>query len=414
MGYVQSTTADLVIAHGTAGAADGTSASMTATEVVDRVDVAPGINPVLGAFVSFESGGARHLVYVDQELPDQRLTKWLRRPTGDFGYDAGGGDDGASPEPWQISLLAPELVPIAVSAQPGGAVILGMEIAGDPAAAAALLHAALPVEGQKGAAPRRDVFSSSARLGVPRQGAPPDWRPLIHAVSCGDGVTTSFLVAQPDGGWAHVPVVGGTALSDTQLAHSDLAALPTDGEAEWPMDVVCLSAGLVTLLARPDHRLRGTDAWELVFSSGGGEQAITLAREVTEVALVAPGPPAAAGAAPAREQTGPRQLLEQLRILFSERALDATTPPRFQLVMIEPRRDTDAVAFGRRVLWSGLDRIIDFAAVAAGPQLIVAFRTTSTAAPVAGDSAGAAGQTGAPARMPLRLLSAPLTIQSAR
>ena len=398
LAYVESATADLVITHGTTtGLGDRASVSVNGTEVVDRVDVAPGINPVLGAFVAFESDGEQHLIYVDQELPDQRLTKWLHRPMSDASAPSN-----AAPEPWEISLLPSQFVPIASSVEAGHAAILGVKIDGDPARAAAMLHIALIADGQRVASPRLYTLAMSARLGVELPEAAPHWRPIVHAIGCGARTSTEFLVAQPDRSWALLSMaLGGWEISPS-LAIGNDSVVPATAQDTWPLDVACVANEVVTLLARPDHRLRGTDAWELVFAGGGGQQTITLARDVTQVALV-PSPPS-----PDNELellTGPRQLLEQVRVLFTERALDEVTPPRFQLVMIEPRRDADGVAFSRRLLWSGIDRVVDFDPVVAGSQLIVAFRTSATSAPAAGAEV---------ARTPLRLLSAPLSVESAR
>ena len=417
LAYVEPGTAHLMLAHGaTAGADAGASVDVAGAEVVDRVDIAPGINPVLGAFVAFDSGGARHLVYVDQQLPDQRLTKWLRRPApiqDGVPSSRDGPPPGDDPGPWEIRLLPPQLVPVAAAAHPGGASVLGVEIVGDPAASAPLLRATLLADGQPMQTPRLEHLAGSARLGVPRQGAPPDWRPVMLPVGCGERASTHYLVGQPDGGWRqHAALAGSPHGADAGAGSA--SGLPPDSGAGWPLDVACVSGQPVALLARPDRRLRGTDAWEIVLAGGGTEQAVTLAREVTQVGLVRRPPTATyvAGEAP-----GLGALLAHLRVLFTERALDDATPAQFQLVMIEPGSDDGDGVYQRRVLWSGPERIVDFTTVAAGTELIVAFRTNAaataaTGAPATGDRAAGAA-TLEPSGTPLRVLSLPLAIDRA-
>ena len=71
---------------------------------IDRVDLVPGINPYIGRHAYLHHDGMEHLFYIDQELADTRVTKWIYRPVD-------------SSEPWTVDLLPEPVVPVAGTAR---------------------------------------------------------------------------------------------------------------------------------------------------------------------------------------------------------------------------------------------------------------------------------------------------------
>ena len=52
---------------------------ISSTEIIDQIDVSPGINPSFGAHTFFEYKDIQYLFYSDQELANSRVTKWIYR-----------------------------------------------------------------------------------------------------------------------------------------------------------------------------------------------------------------------------------------------------------------------------------------------------------------------------------------------
>ena len=70
------------------------------TEIIDQIDVPPGINPNFGSHTFFEYRDIQYLFYSDQELAHSRVTKWIYRTSSD-------------PYLWTVDLLDKPVIPLA-------------------------------------------------------------------------------------------------------------------------------------------------------------------------------------------------------------------------------------------------------------------------------------------------------------
>ena len=73
---------------------------ISSTEIIDQIDVSPGINPSFGAHTFFEYKDIQYLFYSDQELANSRVTKWIYRTLN-------------NPSLWTVDLLHKPVIPLA-------------------------------------------------------------------------------------------------------------------------------------------------------------------------------------------------------------------------------------------------------------------------------------------------------------
>ena len=325
-------------------------AGVSSTTTIDRIDVPPGINPYFGRHAFLEHAGVEHLFYSDQELADARVTKWVFRAA-------------ASDEPWTVDLLPEAILPVAAlaateasSAQPPFSVYGVVDAPhGDPDGAAVVAYGVRPdavTEPSAAAVGGRRLIVSGAAQSQADDVA----GPLVSRYACAGR-----------SGFAAQDAAGLLLVEDTREPRR--LALQSLTAAAGPTALGCGSQGMLIVYARDDPRAMRTSsgpalqAHEVVAMSvdrngaAGAEIKVTLARDVSVLAVF-PEPPPAESDTPA------------LSVLFSELALNDSGEPEYRLSLVTP----EGGGYGKRVLVRGAQPVQDLRALRVGGELIVVYR----------------------------------------
>ncbi len=312
-------------------------AAVTTLATIDRIDVPPGVNPDLGEHAYVTHDGVEHLFYVDQELADKRVTKWIYR---EAAPPAAGAE-----ATWMVDLVP--RAPLPMAALPGSAQApdAGLTLFGVLREQQRLVTYTLRAETVSG--PR-----ATALNGITAPAASP--------YACDE---RSGLLLEHD---AEALLIEGPE----QIRRVEL-------EAGGPIGIGCHSGVMMAAYTRRDPGAGATsagaalDALEIVAVDlhNGQETKVTLAREVGALAVFPSGyaaPTAGGGTGAGEAETG----RPVLTVLFTERALDPDGEPEYRLSLVEP----DGDGYRKRVLVRGAYPVQDFRALRAGRDLIVAFR----------------------------------------
>ena len=326
---------------------------------IDRVDLVPGINPYFGRHAYLQHDGFEHLFYIDQELADTRVTKWIHRPVD-------------SSEPWTVDMLPESVVPVGVlparaeQAEDAGesepAAAAGFTLFGllDANGAPPLLaYEVRPALLEEQAAPIRAHDWSLPDGAVPAaaHGAP---GPALSPFHCG----ARYGLSLPD--------QAGLLVVESGLGSVRVQLPGRDAEHPPALSVACSSKELLVVsYAKNDHTAGESSdaaapgAYEIIAlaidGSGAGstERKITLAREVRALAVF-----------PDRWQTG-EGAPPELTVLFSELAVSDSGEPEYRLSLVLP----DAVgSFRKLILVRGAEPVQDARALRTGGTLAVLFR----------------------------------------
>ena len=312
-----------------------TAAAATVSEMatVDRIDVPPGINSDLGQHAYLVHDGVEHLFYVDQELADKRVTKWVSRPVAT--------ETASAETAWTVDLVAQAPRPVAALPRSRSAAADGFTLFGMLDQPPRLVT--YRVESDTLAGPQETELGAVARVAV-------------SAYACDD--RGGFLLEHDAG---------------LLLIEEDpLQFRPVELDPGGPITVGCHSSTMMAAFARPEPGAGATsagaalDAREIVAVDleRGGEVKVTLAREVGMLGVFPTGY-AQRGDGGRANTTTPL-----LTVLFTERALDANGAEEYRLSLVEP----DGDGYRKQILVRGTQPVQDFRALRVGRDLLVAFR----------------------------------------
>jgi hypothetical protein len=321
---------------------------------IDRVDLVPGINPYIGRHAYLHHDGIEHLFYIDQELADTRVTKWIYRPVD-------------SADPWTVDLLPEPVVPVAVlsntddSSAPDGFTLLAL--LGDNGEQPVLAYAVRPTLLEDESAPVH-----TAGWSLPASTAP-------AAATGAPGPALSSFHCSGRGGLSLIDDAG---LLIVERGRDPLRVdLPGhDAALHAPTSVACGSRELLVVAYARDAgtaptnddeaTLRASEgAYEIVAvavdenGARGPERKITLAREVRTLAVFPDRWPGDESVPPA------------LTLLFSEFALDDSGQPEYRLSLVMP--DAEG-SYRKLILVRGDAPVQDARVLRADGKLAILFR----------------------------------------
>ena len=331
------------------GRVTAAAATVSAMATVDRIDVPPGINSDLGQHAYLVHDGVEHLFYVDQELADKRVTKWVSRPAAT--------ETASAETAWTVDLVAQAPRPVAALPRSRSAATDGFTLFGMLDQPPRLVT--YRVESDTLAGPQGTELGAVARVAV-------------SAYACDD--RGGFLLEHDAG---------------LLLIEEDpLQFRPVELDPGGPITVGCHSSAMMAAFARPEPGAGATsagaalDAREIVAVDleRGGEVKVTLAREVGMLGVFPTGfaqrggGGGGGGRGDARGDAagGPETTTPLLTVLFTERALDANGAAEYRLSLVEP----DGDGYRKQILVRGTQPIQDFRALRVGRDLLVAFRRT--------------------------------------